>query len=88
MQNNYSKLKSFLDNKEITEVIVMGHSLNSAGYAYYSDILLPKYKDILLPKYKDIPWTFYMRDGDTATKADIDEFILRSKISDYRFKKW
>ena len=80
LQNNYSKLESFLDNKEITEVIVMGHSLNSADYAYYSDILLPK--------YKDMTWTFYMRDGDTATKADIDEFILRSKISDHRFKRW
>lgn len=80
LQGNYEKLNSFLCKKEITEVIVMGHSLNSADYAYYSDILLPKLRDKM--------WIFYMRDGDTATKADIDEFILRSKISDYRFKKW
>lgn len=80
LQGNYEKLNSFLCEKELTEVIVMGHSLNSADYAYYSDILLPKLRDKI--------WIFYMRDGDASTKADIDEFILKSNILNHKIEIW
>lgn len=50
IKKNYSNLESFI-NKEIDEVIVMGHSLMGIDFDYY--------KDTILPKLLDVKWTFY-----------------------------
>lgn len=78
--DNYEKLKSFLKQKEITEVIIMGHSLNSIDYAYYSDILLPANENKL--------WVFYIREKDTQTKREVEEFVLKNNLSNHKIKNW
>lgn len=83
LATNYPKLKAFLKDKEINEIIVMGHSLNGADIAYY--------KDILVPNYKNLRWTF-MRYIDAKTKKDnmkeIESFIQDFGLPDTKIVEW
>lgn len=75
LDKNYPKLKAFLNNKEISEIVIMGHTLNGADSAYY--------KDILVPRYKDLKWTF-MRYINEEKKIDnikeIKDFIAEFEL--------
>lgn len=80
---NYHRLKAFLKDKEISEIIVMGHSLSGADIAYY--------RDIFVPNYKNIRWTF-MRHIDIKRQQDnineIEAFIKGFKLSNFQITKW
>ena len=78
LDKNYPKLRAFLNNKEISEIVIMGHTLNGADSAYY--------KDILVPRYKDLKWIFMRHvdekkgiDNGKEIKDFIDKFGLHNK---------
>lgn len=75
LDKNYPKLNAFLNNKEISEMVIMGHTLNGADIAYY--------KNILVPRYKDLKWTF-MRYINEEKKIDnikeIKDFIAEFEL--------
>lgn len=76
LNKNYNKLKKFIENKEITEIKIMGHSLNGADLAYY--------KDIFVPKYKELQWTF-MNHNDSE---NIRKFISRYELQNKSIVNW
>lgn len=68
IKTNYPKLKEFLNNQPIDEVVIMGHSVNRMDTGYY--------KDILIPNYKDKPWKIYiynMSENDKYRQLFVNE---------------
>ena len=51
IHSNYDNLRMFLRNKDIDEVIILGHS--------FMGIDLPYYDDVILPLLNDCKWTIY-----------------------------
>ena len=76
LAQNYEPLKEFIADKDITEIVTMGHTLTEADFAYYRDVLIPN-----LPKVK---WVFFHHNST----ADIDRFLSLTGIQDYEIAKW
>lgn len=77
LSENYRRLMSFVAQKNIDTVVIMGHSLLSVDYPYYKHIILPLLKN----KY----WIFKSYNGDIA---EIEKFVKIAGISQYEIEKW
>lgn len=75
---NFLALNSFLTGKDITEIVIMGHSLCDAD--------MPYYENILVPFYKDLKWTFYYRFDNDLLK--IKQFIAKNNLREYQITYW
>ncbi len=78
LQKNFEALKLFISDKNIDEVIIMGHSILGVDKSYYSEIIVPA--------LKDCQWTFYYYSEDDRNK--IDKFINLFSLSKYTLKEW
>lgn len=76
-KNNYERLSTFLEDKQIDEVVIMGVSLGEADEPYYTNIIVP-----LL---KDKKWTFMLH-GDDSNR--IDNFISSHGIINFDIQPW
>lgn len=71
ISSNYERVSKFIKNKQITEIIIMGHSISGVDKPYYTDILVPK--------FKNCKWTlYYYKNKDDANKF-IEEHLLEMK---------
>lgn len=77
ISKNYDPLKSFI-NKDIEEVIVMGHSIMGVDFPYYSDVIVPA--------LKNRRWVFYWYSEEDWKKINI--FIKKLSLSNYSLVKW
>lgn len=78
LEKNYKTLRDFISEKNIQEIIIMGHSIMGVDYPYYSDVIIPV--------LKNCSWTFYCysdADRDNAIK-----FIQQFSLKDFCIKKW
>ena len=82
LQKNYSKLKGFIKQKPISEIVIMGHSMAGTDVAYY--------KDIIVPKYRNKRWTFMHYDDPNRTDnlAQIESFIKEFKLDKTSIVDW
>jgi hypothetical protein len=69
IEANYSKLKVFVDNEDVDEVVIMGHSLLGGDIKYY--------EHILVPLFKGCNWTLYYHEDDTESIMFVDKFSLK-----------
>lgn len=78
-----STLESFLDQYEIEEVVIMGHSLLGADDFYYSNCLLKR--------FRGKNWTAYWHKGKDENLNDYNEkkkFFSTYDITDYNLHEW
>jgi len=75
---NYEPTRKFTENKDIDQVVVMGHSILGVDKAYYSDIFVPK--------FKNCRWSFYYHSDDSL--IDAKEFVRQFEIDDFEFIAW
>lgn len=81
ISNNYNKLKKFIENKKIDEVIIMGHTLTASDYAYY--------RDVLIPQLYNAKWTIMHHDnGKEDSMDDIKRFLLWTNLKNYEILEW
>lgn len=78
IKRNYDALKKFIIQKDINQVIIMGHSIMGVDNAYYIDIIVPLLKECL--------WTFFYFDNKSL--ADAARFIEVFSIKRYEYIKW
>lgn len=75
---NFDKLRTFLMGKDISEIVVMGHSL--------CDTDMPYYENFLIPCYKDLIWTFYYHSEKDLFR--INQFITTNNLQNYQSIAW
>ena len=75
LKANYPKLEDFLNNKPITEIIIMGHTFDGIDEPYYADVLVPV--------FKDIKWVFYIYNSE-----NYNSFVEKYGICDYKTILW
>ena len=78
IEKNYVPLDKFIRNKQIEEVVIMGHSMLGIDKAYYSDIIVP-----LLNNCR---WSFYYHSEDDL--IDAKGFVRMFDIKRYEFLEW
>lgn len=78
IEKNYEYLKKFIENKQIDEIIVMGHSILGVDKAYYSDIIVPV--------FQNCSWSFYCHSKNNC--LDAKEFVSQFEIANFKFIKW
>lgn len=61
LEGNYEKMKTFLKDSPVDDVVIIGHSFMGVDEQYY--------RDILVPYYKDKKWTFYYYKDDSVARA-------------------
>lgn len=78
IERNYEPLKKFTEDKQIDQIVVMGHSILGVDKAYYSDIIVPAFQDSY--------WSFYYHSEDNF--LDAKEFVRQFGIENFEFIKW
>lgn len=78
LKKNYSKLREFINNKNIDEVVVMGHSILGVDISYY--------EEIIVPKYKNCRWKFYCHSDND--KIAVEQFTKKFGIKDFALINW
>ena len=78
LEINYEPLKAFISGKNIEEVVIMGHSIMSVDYPYYSDVIIPELKNCL--------WIFYCHSDDDRNK--VNKFIQQFSLQDCSLINW
>ena len=78
IERNYEPLKRFTMDKQVDQIVVMGHSIFGVDKAYYSDIIVPAFQDSY--------WSFYYHSEDNL--LDAKKFIHQFEIENFEFIKW
>ena len=71
---NIPKLKRFLEEKDIDEVVIMGHSLGGPDDLYY--------EQVLVPLFKDIKWVIFVYDTINT------EFAEKNNLKNVEYRNW
>ena len=71
---NIPKLKHFLEEKDIDEVVIMGHSLGGPDDLYY--------EQVLVPLFKDIKWVIFVYDTINT------EFAEKNNLKNVEYRNW
>ena len=77
LKSNAEKLKSFIGNKKIDEIIIMGHSYLGVDKYYYNEILIPF--------YRNAKWVIYCYNSEAV--IDAKKFFKEYKLSGL-IKEW
>jgi len=84
IQSNYKKLFDFINQKQIADVVIMGHSFWGVDEPYY--------ERIIVPALKNSRWTFYChpKEQNNPDKEAAQQFAAKNKIalSDNPFVEW
>jgi len=78
LKENYQILSDFINNGEIDEVVVMGHSILGVDYPYYSDIILPK--------LAHCSWRFYCNSDEDV--SDARKFAKEFSLKNFHIERW
>lgn len=78
IKKNYDTLDEFIREKQIEEIVIMGHSLLGVDESYYSDIIVPLFKNCY--------WYIYYYSASNL--QDAKEFVRKYKINKFEFTKW
>jgi len=78
LEKNYAPLKSFINSKDINEVIVMGHSIMGVDFPYYSDVIVPA--------LRSRRWDFYWHSKDERDKIKL--FIKQFSLKNFALIEW
>lgn len=70
LKSNFDKLKSFLIDVSVDEVVIIGHSFMGVDEQYYCEVIIPF--------YKDKKWTFYYHKNDSEAKAFVSKYSINN----------
>lgn len=76
LEDNYENLEKFLEEKNIEEIVIIGHSFMGVDEPYY--------RDILVPKLKDCKWTFFCH----GSREMANQFVEKYNLSEYEMIDW
>ena len=80
LNGNILNLVKYIENEELQEVVVMGHSLLSADELYY--------REVLVPRLKDCKWTFMNYTRDSNCIKEIEKFISKYELKNVIIIPW
>ena len=78
LESNYDKLRKFISEKEIDEIVVMGNSCWGVDFDYY--------KDVICPSIPNAEWTFLCH--SSSDYDNIPEMCRKLGIETYTLLKW
>lgn len=74
-EKNFSRLYSFLTNKDISEVVIVGLSIGDSDKSYF--------QKVFLPQYSNLKWSFYCHNSES--KKYYEQYAQSNGISNCRF---